>query len=771
MIGIVVVSHSRRLAEAAVELALQMANGNPPPIEIASGLDGGVLGTDAVRVMEAIDRVASEDGVLVLMDLGSAVLSAELALDLRSDAQGCPVVLSDGPLVEGLVAAVVLAAAGAGLGEVATEASGAADIKVKLLGVGPRAPVPGDDAGAADAGIELVLRNEHGLHARPAALLVETVRRFEAEVWVVNLTGGGEPASARSLSAVSTLGALRNHHIEVRATGRQAREVLAAVSALVGRNFHEGVAEPPETARLASSPGIGIGIGPKVSLPGVMDGGEPVPLAEAVARTRSELEALRQRVAATAGPHKAGILDAQVLLLEDLVAAAGSGSPQEWTEAVDAVAGRFASLGDAYLRSRADDVRAVGDQVLAHLVGRGANDAGPPSHGVVVAPDLTPAQAAALDPAGIAAIVLAFGSSLSHGAILARSLGIPAVIGAGEGILTVAEGTMLVVDGATGTVTVDPDAPALARARALADEARTDSQALVVAAASPARTIDGVTILVAANVGSVDDAALAVRNGADAVGLLRTEFLFLDRQAPPGEDEQLAAYRAVAAQLGGRRLTIRTLDGGGDKPLPYLPASRSTSPLGCRGIRLSMAEPDLFKVQLRAVARLGREYPVTVLFPMLTTVDELVEARRMLCDAAGGRLPLGLEVGAMVEVPAFAMQARAAVGLVDIFSVGTNDLTQYTLATDRNDPAVAHLADPVHPAVLRLIADVVDAAGDRARVAICGEVAADPANTALLLGLGVHELSVRPPAIPVVKAAVRSSSTGGAVRPPSRASL
>jgi phosphocarrier protein FPr len=759
MVGIVVVSHSRRLAEAAVELALQMANGNPPPIEIAAGLDGGVLGTDAVQVSEAINRVATADGVLVLMDLGSAVLSAELALDLRTEhavrvtragGADCPVVLSDGPLVEGLVAAVVLSAAGAGLAEVAAEASGAADIKVKLLGAGPPVPAAGDDEPPADASIELVLRNEHGLHARPAALLVETVRRFDADVRIANLTAGGPAVSARSVSAVSTLGALRHHRIEVRARGRQAREVLAATSALVGRNFHETVVTPGAPAPAATSPGIGIG--PKVSLRRGVDGGAPLELPEAVARTRDELTALRRRVAATAGEHEAAIFDAHLLLLDDLEAAA---SEQGWSEAVDAVAGRFAALEDPYLRSRADDVRAVGQQVLNHVAGR-TRTSGPPVTGVLVAADLTPAEAAALDPERVKGIVLASGSAVSHGAILARSLGIPAVIGAGDGVLALADGTLLVVDGSAGTVTVDPDADSLAGYVAQAEADRSRRETLLAAASSPARTVDGVRVEVAANVGSAADAALAVRNGADSIGLLRTEFLFLDRRQPPGEDEQLAAYRAIAAEVGRRRLTIRTLDAGGDKPLPYL-ATASTSPLGCRGIRLSLREPELFKVQLRAIVRLGREHPVTVLFPMLATVDELVDARRLLFEVAGGVLPEGLEVGAMVEVPAFALRAGAAVDLVDVFSIGTNDLTQYTMAADRGDPAVAHLADPLHPAVLRLIAEVADAARGRVRVAVCGEVAADPANTGLLLGLGVGELSVNPPAIPAVKDAVRSS--------------
>ncbi|HEX4980434.1 MAG TPA: dihydroxyacetone kinase phosphoryl donor subunit DhaM, partial [Ilumatobacteraceae bacterium] len=270
MIGIVVVSHSRRLADAAVELALQMVRGTPPPIEVAAGLDDHVLGTDAARVKEAIDRVASPDGVLVMMDLGSAVLSAELALELRGDTGNCPIVLSDGPIVEGLVAAVALAAAGAPLPEVAADASQAGQIKTRLLGIATSEPADRGRTTAPIASIELTLHNEHGLHARPAARFVETVRRFEVDVTVRNLTTDGPGVSGRSVSALSTLGVPTGDQIEVSASGRQAREALAAIAALVRRNFDEpvtaigSVRETNSGGPTAASPGIGIG--PKTSL-------------------------------------------------------------------------------------------------------------------------------------------------------------------------------------------------------------------------------------------------------------------------------------------------------------------------------------------------------------------------------------------------------------------------------------------------------------------------------------------------------------------------
>ena len=792
VVGIVVVSHSRHLANSAVELALQMVKGEPPPIAIAAGLDDGTPGTDAVRVRQAIDEVASAQGVLVVMDLGSAVLSAELALDLASAVQETRVLLSEAPLVEGLVAAIALAATGADLDEVAADARRAGEIKATLLGSGATpAPVEvePDAPSIPSATIELALHNQHGLHARPAAHLVDTIRQFDAEVNVRNVTTGGGPVNGRSVSALSTLGALRGHHIEVEAAGRHAREALAAVAAIVGRNFDEDVRPTPADVTLPPAPSSGpmaaspgIGIGPKLSLattareigdrPPEEPDTERGRLLAAITRVRKELGTTRDQVARTVGAHEAAIFDAHRLLLEDddLVGVAlrlidhdAAGAERAWQQAVDTLAGRFRALADPYLRTRAEDVRSVGDQVLAHLLGvePGRNAA----KGIVVTADLTPADVARLDPTHVDGIVTALGSPVSHGAILARSLGIPAVVAAGEDVLAVPDGTALVVDGSAGSVIVDPSPEVLAGYLDRATAQRRHADALIATAAEPAATTDGLLVEVSANVSSPDDARATVRNGADAVGLLRTEFLFLDRHDPPTEEEQVAAYLAVAHPLEGRRLTVRTLDAGGDKPVPYLSSTSEANPfLGTRGIRLSLQQATLFKQQLRALVRTGMEHPVTVLFPMITTLDELHAARRLLAEAAAevgaplGDLPVGFEVGVMIEVPALALEARAVAPHVDLLSIGTNDLTQYTLAAERGNPTVAHLADPLHPAVLRLIAGVTAAAGSRPRVAVCGEIAGDPAATALLIGLGVRELSMSPPAIPAIKDTVRSLS-------------
>ena len=790
MIGIVVVSHSRRLAESAVELALQMVRGTPPAIEIAAGLDDHVLGTDAARVKEAIDRVASPEGVLVIMDLGSAVLSAELALELRGDPGDCPVVLSDAPLVEGLVAAVTLAAAGAPLAEVAADAGQAAQIKTALLHVGDADRRSGEPEGLTPvAGIELAIYNEHGLHARPAARFVETVRRFDADVTVRNLTQRGPAVSGRSVSALSTLGALAGNRIHVAASGRQAREALAAVAALVRRNFDESVDKGTVAVRAEPGPGPvgaspGIRIGPKTSLaPAAVDDGASSPLdspdAErerllaAIEASRAEITAMGEHVATAAGRPEADIFTAHLLLLDDdeLVGRAVTAIEHEavsaqhaWVRAVAELETRYAKLTDPYQRARADDVRAVGDHVLNHLVGATIT-AGVSGAGVLVAADLMPAQVAALDPARVVAIVTAAGTPVSHSAILARSLGIPAVVGAGNNVLDVADGITILVDGSEGVVIIDPPPDVCSRYRERADAQRLRAEDLRVRAARPAITTDGTRIEVAANIASVDDALLAVQHGADAVGLLRTEFLFLERAEPPSEDEQLDIYTSIAEALEGRRLTVRTLDVGGDKPVPYLPSHEEANPfLGARGLRLSLQYPDVFRAQLRALVRLGLSHPVTVLFPMVTTVDELRAARALLAESATevgcpqSRLPEAFEVGAMAEVPAFALRARAAVPLVDLISVGSNDLTQYTVAAERGNASVGALADALDPAVLRLFAEITNAAAAVTRVAVCGEIAAEPAAAALLVGLGVRELSVNPRSIPEIKDTVRSLS-------------
>ncbi len=394
------------------------------------------------------------------------------------------------------------------------------------------------------------------------------------------------------------------------------------------------------------------------------------------------MERSRATAAQRLGPDAAALFEAHLLLLDDdgLLEPARAGTRSgrsaeaSWVEAVDRAAAAFAGLPDPYLQARAADVRAVGDDVLrALLAGRGGSEpapdpsaepapTGPPA--VLVAVDLTPGQVVALDPGRVAGVVLAHGSPTSHAAILLRAAALPAVVGAGEAVLALPEGTVLGLDGATGELVVDPDPAVLTRLRQRAEQLAGSAHRAAAGAHAPARTRDGTVVQVAANVGSSADARLAAASGADLVGLVRTEFLFLDRREAPGVEEQEAAYRELAEAVHGRRLTLRTLDVGGDKPLPYLPAQPEANPfLGLRGLRLSLAVPGLLTDQLLAVVRVAAETPVSVMFPMVSTLAELLAARRALDEAvarAGRGTPRGLQVGIMVEVPAAALQDRRA---------------------------------------------------------------------------------------------------------------
>jgi phosphocarrier protein FPr len=404
------------------------------------------------------------------------------------------------------------------------------------------------------------------------------------------------------------------------------------------------------------------------------------------------------------------------------------------------------------------DVEDVAERVLGHLAGTGSAPAGLAGEGILIADELTPGDTAGLDPAQVRGIATARGGATAHAAILARALGIPAVVGLGPAILAVPDDTPLALDGGTGTVDVDPDPAVLAEREAAARQAAETAAAQLAVAAEPATFRDGSRVEVFANVGAAHEVGPAIAKGAEGVGLLRTEFLFLDRADPPDEEEQVAVLTEIADALGGRPLVVRTLDAGADKPLPFLRQAPEDNPfLGVRGIRLSLAEPELFRTQLRAVVRVAERHPVALMFPMVATVDELLAARAHLeeAKAALGIAP-ELEVGVMVEVPALALAADRVAPHVDFFSIGTNDLAQYTMAAERGNAALAALLEGPLPPVLELIDAVCTAAEAHGRwVGVCGELAGDPDAAILLAGLGVRELSMAAGRIPAVKAALR----------------
>lgn len=498
---------------------------------------------------------------------------------------------------------------------------------------------------------------------------------------------------------------------------------------------------------------------------------ERMRLQEAQERAAAELAALREAQRERLSPEELAIFEAQELMLQDpeLMAAveaelaAGASAEVAWQKAVEAFAAQLSALPDPYFQARAADVRDVGNRVLRHLAGGPEAPRMPDHPVVVVADDLLPSETVTLDPQRVLAFVTEGGGPTAHAAILARRLGVPAVVAVGAALRTVPDGAPLLVDGEGGWIEVEPEPETVRQAQArrmLWLQERAQAEAV---AHEPAQTRDGVRIEVAANVGSLEDARQAFQKGADSIGLLRTEFLYLDRAAAPTEEEEINVYRALLKAMGGKPVVVRTLDVGGDKPLPYLPMPPEANPfLGVRGVRLSRQHPDLLRQQLRALLRAGAGFPLRIMFPMVSTVEEIrwlrafFEEVRSNLAAEGHPLPSDLQVGMMVEVPAAALLAEHFLPWVDFFSLGTNDLTQYTLAADRTNPAVAGLADGLHPAVLRLIRHVTAAAeGTGKWVGVCGELAGDLVAVPVLIGLGVQELSVNPVRVPEVKAAVR----------------
>jgi phosphocarrier protein FPr len=809
-VGLVLVSHSAQLAEGAADLARAMA-GEEVRIVAAGGMapPETALGTDAVRVAAAIEEAWSERGVLVLMDLGSALLSAEMALELLPEGHRKRVLLSAAPLVEGAVAAAVASRLGEPIERVASEATSSLDAKRAQVG-GPSeaSAAPADEPGPVLPGVEtrIAVDIPLGLHARPAARLIRATAGLNAQVLAGNATTGSAMVTARSLNALAGLQVREGHELLVTASGPDAQKAIDALRALAARRFDEpavtrdgppATAPAPPTARplppalpptglegelrgVPASAGIAIGTLQFLEEADLTvsdaEAGDPAVELEAlelaVTAARRDLEQLRDQTRTRAGSYEAEIVDADLLFLEDpelleptraAITERRLTAARAWSEVSLRLGESWERLEDPTMRLRAADLAGVSRRVLHRLLGRPAPVLR--RRGILVARDLAPTDTAALDPARVMGIATAGGGPTSHSAILARALGIPAVVGLGDALLAMAPGQSALLDGGRGTLILDPAAALVRRARAQAREEQRRAAHAAAAAHQPAVTRDGVVIEVAANIGGAEEASRAVEAGADGVGLLRTEFLFMEAESLPGEEAQERIYSEIATRLEGRPLTIRTLDVGADKPLPYLRSVHEDNPaLGLRGIRLGLAQPEVLIAQLRAVVATARRSPVRVMFPMVSSAGEVDAARALLTEAAGSE-PLSLEVGVMVEIPSAALSAAQLAERVDFFSLGTNDLSQYTLAADRGNAEVATLADAFHPATLRLIAATVRAARARGRwVGVCGELAGQIEAVPLLIGLGVRELSVAVPAVARIKEAVRAADSGACVR-------
>lgn len=636
----------------------------------------------------------------------------------------------------------------------------------------------------------VVVGNETGLHARPAALVAATARRFAADVRLVK---DGREANARSVVSIMALEIGGGDSITVTARGENAAEAVAEIentlkSGLGVDQEHPSLADTFTDSVLTvdasgkwmrgvgASPGVAIGqvfqlrhqdaiIEERAADPNL----ERRELDAAIASAHLQLETLRTRMAAEADLDRAAIFSAHQELLEDpelLDEAArqirnGASAAYAWRASYTAQANRLFGLKSPLLAGRAADMKDVGRRVLHLLIGD--DDSAPliPPDSIVIAEDLAPSEAASLNPANVRGFCTTMGSATSHVAILARGLGIPAVAGISPAALDIAAGTRVILDGDSGMLRLDPPAKAEeeVKRRQAAMAARKAQENAV--AAQPATTRDGHRVEVVANVGDEAEGEKVVEAGGEGVGLLRSEFLFMDRRTAPDEDEQTRVYSAIAKALGPDRICIiRTLDVGGDKPLSYMPIAAEANPfLGERGIRLMYDHPEILRAQIRAILRAAPEGKIAIMFPMITTLQEWRDAMLMVKEEQRSLQAPDIQIGIMVETASAALLAERFAEECDFFSIGTNDLTQYTLAMDRTNPRLAKQLDALHPAVLKLVDLTVKGADKHGKwVGLCGALAGDPVAVPVLVGLGIHELSVSVPAVASTKARVRSLS-------------
>jgi len=659
--------------------------------------------------------------------------------------------------------------------------------KVKLLAPGqavsagdPIAEIEGtgeafSDPAAPGAGerAELVIAAALGIHARPAARIAAAAKTFDARLEVEARRG---TANARSPVALMTLALARGDPVTLVARGPDASAALAALAPLIETDFDEpepapvAAPAPPMASQsgrilgVSAAPGLAVGPAARFTLAPI----EVARQGHGIAEERQAFDQARAAVAArlaTRVEGSGGIAFAHLGLLDDsdLVAAAETGIAAghsagfAWRAAIEASASALRATGNDLLIERIDDLRDVEHQLLAELSGEGLTASPVPDGAILLADTLLPSQLMALDLGRIGGLATARGGPTSHAAILAASSGVPMLVAAGEVLLDVADGALVILDATGGWIDIVPDQQRIVAAREGVERQRRRRAADVAAAAEECRMADGTRIEIFANLASAEEAGRALVAGAEGCGLLRTEFLFHDRIAAPTEDEQASAYAAVARALGGRPLIVRTLDAGGDKPLSYLALPPEDNPaLGLRGVRLSLSRPDLLATQLRAILRAAPEGDIRIMVPMVVDVAEL-RAVRMALDRVAADLAIdAAPLGVMVETPAAALLAGSLAAEADFLSIGTNDLSQYALAADRGNPATAARIDALHPAVLRLIAAVGEGAAKHGKwFGICGGIASDPLASAILIGLGATELSATPAAIPALKANVR----------------
>ena len=624
-----------------------------------------------------------------------------------------------------------------------------------------------------------------GMHARPATVFADLAGQFESDIRVQY---GTKIANGKSMAAILKLGTPGGQTIRIIACGPDAEPALKALKEAVDSGLgdveetREAITEADKwvpvsgghaLSGVSASPGIAIGPVYQFQTTHILVEDKPqdpesekLALKRAIATANEQITDIYDQVSKQSGKGQAAIFRAHLALLNDAEifqevsthVETGHSAAWAWHHAIERRSMELKQIENERLAERAADLHDIGQRVLRLLAGAEHGAPRLPDHAVIlVADDLTPSDTAQLDPKRILGLCTASGGPTAHTAIIARSLDIPCVVGAGAAVLEVDSERTCILDGSAGKLYIEPNAEDLESAKRFQVDLASRRNEEYATRYEPAVFTDGHRVEVVGNIGKAAEATAAVEAGAEGIGLMRTEFLFLERDTPPSEDEQYEAYSEMTRALNGLPLILRTLDIGGDKIASYISLAKEENPfLGVRGIRLCLRQPGIFLPQLRAIYRASTTGPIKIMFPMISTLEELHEAKQV---AEQVRQELGVppvEIGIMVEVPSTVLMAAEFAKHVDFFSVGTNDLTQYTLAMDRMHAALAKNVDGLHPAILRMIDMTVRAAKGAGKwVGVCGGVAGDPLGAAILSGLGVAELSMSLPSIAAVKSSLR----------------
>ncbi|MGF1869189.1 phosphoenolpyruvate--protein phosphotransferase [Photobacterium indicum] len=810
MVSIVIVSHSPDLAKGVHALAEQMTQGKVQ-IAVAAGVDDpeNPIGTDAIAIMMAIEEVYSPKGVLVLVDMGSAILSTDMALELMGSEQATNVHICAAPLIEGAMSASVAAAAGMSLEEVTNEAHNALLAKYQLLNQSAKLPngiptdvLPTPADSEYEAEVEWLVQNPHGIHARPASAIVGAISAFDAQIW---LQCHDRRVSAKSINSIALLDVKQGDTLACIASGKDAQQALQAFQLLAHNHFNESIDEQIDVMNKKNSVNTihqvtdiiedehrclrAIGISEGIAIAPIWHYRATMPKArersylgyeqewalytQASDAAQQELVQLADRTALAGSKSESDIFTAHCAMLTDpdlsnQIAQQLSNKinvENAWSSIIEQTAQAYKDVSSKYMQARAKDIYDIGRRVMRLLIGEAEQKIILTEPVILAAVDLSPSDTAQLDPAMIKGIILEQGGNTSHSAILARALGIPAITGLNKLMSRSQEGSVAVINGCSGDVWLSPTSLQLESAQKELEKQQFQKEQAKATMIEKAYTQDGISVDVFANLATLEDVEQALNGGAEGVGLVRSEFLFMEREQAPSEQYQYEFYSQIANAFGKKQVIIRTLDIGGDKPLAYLQQGHEDNPfLGCRGLRLCLQNEELFKVQLNALLRARAKHPnLHVMFPMVATPEELYQAKSLLSDCHNALQRDGIssaipEIGIMIEVPAAVVNAKQLAKEVSFFSIGTNDLTQYVMAADRGNNAVSYLVSATQPAVLRMIELAVKAAHDAGiPIGICGEMAGDPKLTETLIGMGIDKLSMSPIRIAAVKQAVRAT--------------